>query len=333
MILLCSIILIGATACDTRFKPEAVLSVYIEDLNRSQFISIHVPPVVMPKSLPSLRDRQQRLTQFDIGLLDFLSLQHCDVGLIVGQKNSILGKVMPDSQRFLYELTIIGAIESCDIKNAELLAELRQVAKQKRRELPKAFSNAIFHGPESSEFFSLSNGFIPMNYSTANEHKLLSSLNQLVDIAHQLEQLPEVDGEIFEASLKVLSDSEYAGRALYSFMQITRYLNQVSERLILLDDLVCGAPLTYLKRQFKRHYVDVIQPYMARLNRSAYQVFPLMNQLSKEGIPLSKELKGFLDQFSFSEKNSVWHQYQQASQHHAKAWSELFVRCAVPLNG
>ena len=120
MILLSGIILVGLSGCDTRFKPDAVLSQYVSDLNRSQLISISVPAILMPNGLPALRDRQTPLSTFDIGLLDFLSLQRCDVGIVAGRKNSILGKVMPDSQRFLYELDIIRAIESCYISDKEL---------------------------------------------------------------------------------------------------------------------------------------------------------------------------------------------------------------------
>lgn len=331
MLLLCSIILAGVSGCDTRFKVDALLSQYVADLNRSQYFSLIAPATVMPESLPSFRFRQQPLTKFDIGLLDFLSLQQCDVGVIAGRKNSILGKVMTDSQRFLYELDIIRAIESCDLKESELSATLRSVAQQKRRELPKAFGNALFNGKESEAFFSLSNGFVPLNYSTAEQQELLDALGRLVVIGEQLSSLPKVESVIFEGDLKILMDSEYAGRLLYSLMQLTEYLKGVSGVIAHQGDEVCGAPVVFLKQQFERHYVQQIQPYMGRINQSAYQVLPLLTRLVSLSSPHTEPLDRFLGQLDFESDKSVWQEYQLASQQHAGHWSALFERCALPL--
>ncbi|ETX10466.1 hypothetical protein MUS1_14620 [Marinomonas ushuaiensis DSM 15871] len=331
MILLSGIILVGVGGCDTRFKAEAVLSQYVMDLNRSQFFVIDSPAIIMPISLPALRDRQQKLSNFDIGLLEFLSLQQCDVGIVAGKKNSILGKVMPDSQRFLYELDIIRAIESCDIDDDALASELQLVAEKKRIELPIAFGNAIFNGEESKEFFSISNGFFPLNDTTENQQELISALNRLVDIGERLADLPNINGQVFENDLRVLMNSEYAGKLLYSLAQLTNYLSLVSGQVGTLNKEVCGAPMTYLKQQFDVHYVEKIQPYMGRLNSSAYQVLPLLNRLGELSSSFSVDMRRFLKQFSLRDEHSEWLRYQRASQMHAKQWSALFKSCSVSL--
>lgn len=330
MLLLFCVVLLGVTGCDSRFKAEVTLTKYVTDLSRSQFFSLSAPAPVMPMGLPSLRDRQQTLTQFDIGLLDFLSLQQCDVGAVAGRKNSILGKVMPDSQRFLYELDIIRAIESCDIKSDDLSEELQLVAKTKQLELPKAFSNAIFNGAESDAFFSLSNGYLPLDYSTAQQQDLLDALSRLVVIGEALPRLPIVDGEQFEEDLKILMNSEFAGKLLYSLVQITANLNAVANQVGSLEG-VCGAPLTYLKQQFEVNYVETIQPYMGRIQGGAYQVLPLLNKLINLTAPHSDAMSAFLAQFSLTTSDSVWAEYQQASQWHAKSWNNLFSACSVTI--
>jgi hypothetical protein len=333
MILLGGIILAGVSGCDTRFQAEDVLSQYTAGLNRSQFVSVSSPAIVMPASLPSSRHRQQSLTQFDIGLLDYLSLQQCNVGVVAGRKNSILGKVMPDSQRFLYELDIIRAIESCDIQSDTLADELRHIAQQKRLELPMAFGNALFNGAESEAFFSLSNGFLPLNYSTAQQQELMNALNRLVVIGDSLDRLPIVDASVFEGDLKILMDSEYAGRLLYTITRLTDYLDRVTHTIDGLDQPICGAPMGYFKQQFESHYVESVQPYMGRINRSAYQVLPLLNTLFELSAPLSNEMRVFSQQFSLTAADSRWQRYQQASQGHARQWSALFGRCAMSVGG
>ncbi|MEO9273697.1 DUF3080 family protein [Marinomonas sp. 5E14-1] len=332
MILLGGIILIGVSGCDTRFKAETTLSDYVQDLNRSQFFSTETPAIVMPNRLPPKRLRQLDLSAFDIGLLDFLSLQQCGVGAVAGKKNSILGKVMPDSQRFLYELDIIRAIESCEVTDRELAESLYQVAQKKRLELPIAFGNAIFQGEESDAFFSLSNGFLPLNYSKEHQQELLNALNHLIVIGENLESLPVVDGDRFENDLKALLNSEYAGRLLYSLSRITSYLNQVSKETSALDQKACGAPMAYLSQQFERHYVKALQPYMGRINSSAYEVLPLLNRLAELG-KVSNETRVFMHQFSLQGvSRSVWLDYQEASQKHAKQWSRVFGLCSIPLS-
>lgn len=330
-VMFCCAALMAISACDTRFKAETLLSQYVVDLNRSAFLSFSSPDSLVPSGLPSARYRQQTLTQFDIGLLDFLSLQQCEVGAVVGKKNSILGKVMPDSQRFLYELDIIRAVESCDIKNDTLAAELLGVVNKKREELPKALGNAIFNGAEAEAFFSLSNGFLPLNYSTSEQQTLLDALNRLVMIAENLQELPSLNAATFEGDLKVLMDSEYAGRLLYSLVQVTQYLTQVTTYISSLDQTVCGAPMDYLKQQFDVHYVKQIQPYMGRINQGAYLVLPLLNRLVSATQPLTTEMEKFVSQLSLIDDKSEWRRYQGASQAHASQWSRLFKECALSL--
>ncbi|MCV2401548.1 DUF3080 domain-containing protein [Marinomonas sp. C2222] len=322
------IILFVVTGCDSRFKTEDVLAQYVTDLDRSKYISISVPEVSLPNGLPSKRYRQNNLSQFDIGLLDFLSLQQCDVGHVVGQKNSILGKVMPNSQRFLYELDIIKAIESCEIKDADLSRKLDTVVNQKRQELPIAFANALFDSAEGEAFFSLSNGFLPMNYSSGSDLELLAALDRFIGLGKVLQSAPNINGNTFENDLKTLMDSEYAGRLLYSLVRITQYLNQVSNALDATDTEVCGTPLNYLRQQFKQHYVEVIQPYMGRIHTSAYGVLPRLNELIEMG-NFSNSFREYLEIFLMNSEVGIWRQYQLASQKHARAWTRVFETCSV----
>lgn len=318
--------------CDSRYQPEQVLSDYTQSLSRSSYIDVSVPSSVMPRLYPPVQDRTMALTQFDVSLLDFLSLQHCDLGVLVGERNSVLGRVMLNSQRFLYEVNITRALENCPMTNKTIAEKLRPIAKQKHKELPNAFINAVFNGEEAKQFFSVSNGFVPLGYSMANYQALQASLDRLLADGDQVLDLPKVDGNVFEDDLKTFGDSEYGGQLLYSLMQLTRYLDAVSQSIESLPDAICGPPVTFLKQQFDRHYIQQIQPYMARLNTTAYAILPRLASLAKVGEPLPQALERYLAQYSLADKTSVWGRYQLASQRHAKAWSALFSRCSVSLH-
>ena len=317
--------------CDSRFQTKDQFEDYIADLNRSQLMQIDSPDTVYPLAYPPLRDRLQSLSEFDIGLLDFLSLQQCSVGAVAGQRNSILGKVMPPSQRFLYELDIIRAIETCQIQDEGLLNALENVAKYKRQELPVAFGNAVFNDTGREGFFSLSNGYLPLDYSTAHHQALLSALNRLLGIAENLQSLPVIDGAEFEQDLKTLTDSEYIGRLMFSLVQISEYLSAVTKGVNNIEKDQCGSPIHYLATQFEENYVQKLQPYMARINRSAYQILPPLMRLSELAEPLTNSLSDYMQQISLSAETGVWAKYQQASAQHAKSWSQLLASCGTPI--
>ncbi|TDO98212.1 DUF3080 domain-containing protein [Marinomonas balearica] len=321
------------SSCDDRFRPIEHLESYHEALARSKlikFASVQKEPTPHLISLPNLRDRVLPLSQFDIGLLDFLSLQRCEVGVIAGEKNSILGRVMPTSQRFVYELKIIKAIESCSVGNESLINELNIIAKAKRTELPNAFSNALWAGEEAEAFFSLSNGMIPMSPELSQYQELIRALEGLVIIKNDLQSLPNVTSKAFEAHMKAVLDSEYGGKLLVTLKELVSSLEYIAKAVesIHANSSNCQAPVRYLKQQFTKYYVTIIQPYMARINRVAYQVLPYINELREGAQGVPEQLTLFLAQFDEAEQ-SVWGRYKNASIRHARAWSGLFQQCGI----
>lgn len=323
------LLLVLLSGCDSRFQAQTLFEAYLSDLNRSDWLNIE--PIASPDfiPLPPLRTRQLALSQFDVGLLDFLSLQSCDVGSLAGQRNSILGKVMPTSQRLVYELDMIRAIRECSIEDEALRDTLSNVADVKTKELPRAFSNALWAGDETQAFFSLAKGYIPVSPESSRYQQLVIALQDLTSIAEHLDSIPEVSSKQIERDMQAIFESEYLGKLLFSLGHISRYLTTVSEHVVELsrDESVCGAPLRFLKKQFEAHYIDQLQPYMARINRVAYQVLPLMSQLVAVSDQMEPSWRTFTNQFSMQHSDSLWQQYLQASRDHGQAWSNLFAKC------
>lgn len=329
IVLLMVMLLFG---CDRRFAPKDVFESYVNDLNRSELMNIDLDFAVTWVALPELRERQQELSQFDVGLLEFLSLQRCDVGALAGQRNSILGRVMPTSQRFVYELDIIRAIRSCDISDQELKTKLLHIAQVKERELPKALANVLWAGEETQALFTMANGFLPMAPEHSQYQDLRLALQDLVHIANQLDAIPKITSTRLENDMKAIYESEYMGKLLYSIIHIRLYLEAVTQAVKELDNRsssdVCGAPLNFIRKQFERHYVQVLQPYMARINQVAYDVLPLMQQLQSRLVLSTPDWLGFIGQFDSQNERSEWQRYLQASRSHGQAWSSVLSRCA-----
>ncbi|MBM6551483.1 DUF3080 family protein [Marinomonas ostreistagni] len=315
--------------CDRQFAPEAMFDAYIQDLNRSAHVQIDVAPEMTLQALPALRERQQALSQFDVGLLEFLSLQQCEVGALAGQRNSILGRVMPASQRFVYELDIIRAIRQCDIEDSELHSKLNDVARVKASELPITLSNLLWAGEETGAFFSLSNGYLPMAPERSQYQALIAALQHLQRLNDNLADIPKVSSAAIEADMQAIYESEYLGKLLYSITHISAYLESVTQAVQGVSEQsdMCGAPLTFLRQQFERHYIDLLQPYMARINRAAYQVLPLVNKLADSSPIQSEAWRSFIQQFDDQQANAPWQRYLRASREHGQAWSRLFALC------
>ena len=326
VLLLLGVLLVS---CDRRFAPEGLLENYVKDLNRSEFVQIELGSTSSMLPLPALRDRQLALSQFDVGLLEFLSLQQCDVGAVAGQRNSILGRVMATSQRFIYELDIIRAIRSCEIKDHELRTKLLNIAQVKEEELPLAFSNVLWAGEETQTFFSLANGFLPLSPQSSHYQDLIIALQHLDRIQQHLKELPNVRSAEIEADMKAIYESEYLGKLLFSITHLNQYLNNVTQALETLQNnpAVCGPPMAFLTQQFEAHYIKVLQPYMARINRVAYQVLPLVHSLGVKSPIVSPEWREFIQQFDYKSEKSAWQSYLQASRVHGRAWSQLFSMC------
>lgn len=326
VLLLMGMLLVG---CDGQFAPQTLFESYIKDLNRSEHIQIELDSEVSLRPLPALRTRQMELSQFDVGLLEFLSLQQCDVGAVAGQRNSILGRVMATSQRFIYELDIIRAIRSCEIADTDLSTKLNEVANVKASELPIAFSNMLWAGEETTSWFSLANGFIPVSPEASQYQSLIAALQHLDRVSQHLEDIPYLRSEDIEADMKAIYESEYLGKLLYSLVHIRHYLEATTQALEPLNhnQSVCGAPLNFLKQQFEAHYIKVLQPYMARINRAAYEVLPLTQSLAQRSPNQDSDWLAFIAQFDLQGSQSAWQQYLKASREHGRAWSRVFAVC------
>lgn len=324
------------SACLPQRDVSDLLNDYVNDINRYQALDIGVPPERFPMHLlPTYRLKQQALKKFDLGLIDFLSLQQCELGFLVGNKNSILGKVMPNSQRFLYEVRVIGALNECDLGSVSLQKKLKRVAVEKQFELNKAYSNALFNSKETDVFFSFSNGYLPLSQNVSGFQELRLSLSALAQLGSMIDEEGGAETILasgllvgFERHFQIINNSEYAGRLLMSLIVLTDYLNNISKglsNLVVRPDF-CRGPMIFLKQKFKSHYVEKLQPYLARLNPPAYDILTNLMDIQKSAAVPNSELRDFLQQFSMDD-DSIWQAYQKSVQKHAYEWNRLLRGC------
>jgi hypothetical protein len=194
----------------------------------------------------------------------------------------------------------------------------------------------MFNSDETDVFFSLSNGYLPLSKNVSEFHELRSSLATLALIGSKVES-NEAASDIldsgllnnFERHFKIINNSEYAGRLLMSLLIITDYLMSITKGLSSLETSpdFCRGPMIFLQQKFKTHYVEKLQPYLARLNLPAYEILTQLKAIQRSAAQPSPELMVFLQQFSMSDNGATWQTYQKSVQQHAYEWNRLLRAC------
>lgn len=303
---------------------------YQESLNRYKGLSIPLVEQRFPEHrLPLAKNRKQTLSEFDVSLIEFLALQGCDTGYLIGQKNSGLGKVMADSQRLIYEVNLIRSIDYCVIESPSLAKKIKAIAVIKRKELSKVFANAVWGADESQRFFSVSNGTLPMTFIAADVRLLEDALRRLISLGESLDGLPNIKSSRIEEDLQTIYHSEFAGRLILTLILVTDALNITAQHLddLQIDEDFCQGPMRFLKQQFRVHYLEGLQPYMARISSATYAILTNVARLQKVSGELPQDMQTFLQQYSLLSEAGQWKQYQQANQLHAQSWDRLLRQC------
>jgi len=83
-----------------------------------------------------------------LGVANLLAVHRCELGSVVGGRNSGLGRVHTPSQRFLYDLELLAGLDACE----SVTERLQEVQRAREAELPISAFNALFAGEEWHDF-------------------------------------------------------------------------------------------------------------------------------------------------------------------------------------
>ena len=170
-------------ACNPFTEARPMMDEYLERLGRvldTPVVSLSEPlPAASP--LPRRRDRVRELPELDMGMLDFLSLYGCELQYVVGEKNSVMGRVMQPINRLRYEVRFIETGEDClpEVEDESVQEDLQSAIASKRESLPLAVWNATWGTEEIENLFTLSKGYYPVGEGQLPVSDLLRDLEQL----------------------------------------------------------------------------------------------------------------------------------------------------------
>lgn len=292
--------------------------------------------------IPRRRERVLDMPDLDMGMLDFLSLYGCELQYVVGERNSIMGRVMQPLNRLRYEARFIRSAEACipQTDREGMQEELEDAISHKVKTLPIAIWNATWGVEEIERLFTLSQGYYPGDSDDKPLLELSSGVRRLNQTVRGLlggnanESLDYVGGvhQLWQAEHR-------AGQLLNSARLVTARLDDATALLIarLEGEPLCpgqevDAPPAALVETYTNDFGGNVEAYLdsiAQARASLIQPLDTLAVLQSEIMPSAfrKWHRQYLDT---GNTDSLWGQLERAITAHKERWRQLLSQCGVP---
>jgi len=295
-----------------------------------------IPTIELPYQ--SARQNQLPVDVESINLLEFLKLNRCQLGRVVAQQNSALGKVAPPSQvmHFYRDFLIYGppCIETLKTEDLKLADVIDRAVTQKQFQRMNVWWNAWTGYEEWQALTSIA--ATPINYKDNTPY--LSVSLQVLDFAIQQgrgwrDGQYEYDDKSMEEQLKQLRFSESIGRWLRSAMLLIQALEKTAH---VLDQRLKQQPLCVSRNDksksdilfnvFRKYYVGEVQPYLSKVHVYGGQISDRLDRLTQMVEP-PRSFVSWRKQI-----DAINHLLQDTSRRHVRLWQVTLSNCDLMPN-
>jgi len=328
--------------CDPFASPESLFDEYVERTARVLDEDAVASPVPTAPALPRRRERVRALPSLDVGMLDFLSLYGCELQHVIGERNSIMGKVMHPGSLLDYELRFVRAAEECadEIGSERLRARLAEVVAIKRAALPDVAWNAIWGSEEIEHLLTRSRGPLAVGHDRDMAGTMasdLAALGSVVDAIH--EGRTDLDVAALDAMYQRWHSRALVGQAVRAALLATTRLEDAS-RIVearLGGRPVCAGPqhrpraAENMRGMFMTVFIGHVQPYLADLARVRRELVEPLAGLADIGeTSRSPAVVAYAEQaLGDTAADSVWAGFDAAVARHVEAWQMLLQQCGM----
>ena len=314
--------------------------------------------------LPKLADSatlKHAIEGVNINLREFYALQDCELGTVVAERNTSLGKSQLPSQRLVYESKLLNVLNSCEAaltkenksnqRNAALAATIASWREQKTQDYSKTWANLV----QGSQELRLALNTPERLFSVENNKDALSSVNALYYInslsnkglllsdmyssntasSHtETEATNENNSEsIIESSeleqqLKIIRSARLPATLWHTQQTLTQNLSLLTNLLeTQLDAVSCpegraSDKAKILRNVFYLFFIEEIQPVGSLVNQYHYKLAPLWEDWLAQP-SLHEEFKRYIRQQS----QDGFNQYSSAMKAHVNLWQGFLGRC------
>ena len=314
--------------------------------------------------LPKLADSatlKQAIEGVNINLREFYALQDCELGTVVAERNTSLGKSQLPSQRLVYESKLLNVLRSCEAaltkenesnqRNAALAATIASWREQKTQDYSKTWANLV----QGSQELRLALNTPERLFSVENNKDALSSVNALYYINNlsnkelllsdvyssntassdtETEATNENNSESIigsselEQQLKIIRSARLPATLWHTQQTLTQNLSLLTNMLETeLDAVSCpegraSDKAKILRNVFYLFFIEEIQPVGSLVNQYHYKLEPLWEDWLAQP-SLHKEFKRYIRQQS----QDGFNQYSSAMKAHVNLWQGFLGRC------
>jgi len=339
--LLCGLFLVALAGCDSFSEADPMMKEYLDRLARVlevEPVEIEALPAAVP--MPRRRERTLALPELELGMLDFLSLYGCKLQYVVGEKTSVLGRVMQPINRLRYEVRFIRAGEDClsEIDNEALHASVTEAVNSKQSSLPVAVWNATWGTEEIERLLTLTKGYYPVTENDGSVSDLVRDLEQLNRIVEQLanEQLQVSLSELGAIHQRWQAEFK-AGQLINSARLLITTLEAGTE---LLQARLDERPLCFNGRPnnqsdivqnfFFNIYIGKIQPYMSDVSRARGGLIGELGRLARQQVSvMPASFEPWAERYLWETPGSVWAELDVAMTSHTRQWQQLLEQCGL----
>lgn len=317
--------------CLFRAPAEGLLEDYLGRLSR--VLDQPRPEVergAVPR-MPRSRDLQQSIDPLSIGVLDYWGFRECGLAEILGERNSVLGRVMPPSQHLHMDGRLLVQLEHCmnDLDDADLVELAAELAGKKLEQWPGRYWNATLAAPEMRNFWSTSTRpLTPDDRTSYRESE--AALNYLANLPERLDPklwptLSELEGQY-----QHIDGDKLGGKLLQSLQLGKDYLNAASDMLAesRREATLCPQGLERQELDYARNvmvnvFVGELQPWLARVDQRTGAILSAYNHLADQQ---AAGLHESIDDYRHA-INQLHLDFQQTTREHVQQWQKLFESC------
>ena len=314
--------------------------------------------------LPKLADSatlKHAIEGVNINLREFYALQDCELGTVVAERNTSLGKSQLPSQRLVYESKLLNVLKSCEAaltkenesnkRNAALAATIASWREQKTQDYSKTWANLV----QGSQELRLALNTPERLFSVENNRDALSSVNALyyinslsnkelllsdmyssntassdteTEATNENNSEKIIESSELEQQLKIIRSARLPATLWHTQQTLTQNLSLLTNMLETeLDAVSCpegraSDKAKILRNVFYLFFIEEIQPVGSLVNQYHYKLTPLWKDWLAQP-SLHEEFKRYIRQQS----QDGFNQYSSAMKAHVNLWQGFLGRC------
>ncbi|OLF79204.1 hypothetical protein AWH61_04985 [Alteromonas sp. W12] len=314
--------------------------------------------------LPKLADSatlKHAIEGVSINLREFYALQDCELGTVVAERNTSLGKSQLPSQRLVYESKLLDVLKSCEAaltkenesnqRNAALAATIASWREQKIQDYSKTWANLV----QGSQELRLALNTPERLFSVENNRDALSSVNALyyinslsnkelllsdmyssntassdteTEATNENNSESIIESSELEQQLKIIRSARLPATLWHTQQTLTQNLSLLTNMLETeLDAVSCpegraSDKAKILRNVFYLFFIEEIQPVGSLVNQYHYKLAPLWEDWLAQP-SLHEEFKHYIRQQS----QDGFNQYSSVMKAHVNLWQGFLGRC------